>query len=82
MVRGGYKIIEDRIAFVLSNDEIIEKCKTEMMESFIAHQQKGLLVHIVRREDSSYGKEVVPPRYEKQCYNAKESSRTNFTVER
>ena len=58
MVRGGYKRKEDRMAFVLSNDEILEKCKTEKMESFIARQQKGFLAHIVRREDSSLIKQL------------------------
>ena len=59
MVRGGYKRKEDRMAFVLSNDAILEMCKTEKMESFIARQQKGFLAHIVRRVDSSVIKQLI-----------------------
>ena len=53
MVRGGFKRKEDRMAFVLSNDAILQICKTEKMCKFIARQQKCFLAHIIRREGNS-----------------------------
>ena len=81
------------MAFVLSNDEILEKCKTEKMESFIARQQKVFLADIVRREDSSLIKQLTfndnfvqkrgrSTTLRKAVLQREGSSRTNFTVER
>ena len=53
MVRGGLKRKEDRMAFVKSNEDILNICKTEKMCTFIARQQKSFLAHIIRREDNA-----------------------------
>ena len=58
MVRGGFKRQDDRMAFKFSNDAILELCKTENIETFIAHQQRNFLAHIVRRDDSSLMKQL------------------------
>ena len=41
------------MGFVLSNDAILQICKTENMGKFIARQQKCFLAHIITREDNS-----------------------------
>ena len=41
------------MAFIKSNEEILELCKTESVEMFIASQQRRYLAHIIRREDDS-----------------------------
>ena len=58
MVRGGFKRQENRMAFKFTNEAILEMCKTENIESFIARQQRSFLAHIVRREDSSLMKQL------------------------
>ena len=58
MVRGGFKRQDDRMAFKFTNNAILELCKTESIETFIARQQKNFLAHIVRRDDSSLLKQL------------------------
>ena len=58
MVRGGFKRQDDRMAFKFTNNAILELCKTESIETFIARQQKNFLAHIIRRDDSSLLKQL------------------------
>ena len=58
MVRGGFQRQDDRMAFKFTNDAILELCKTENIETFIARQQRNFLAHIVRRDDSSLMKQL------------------------
>ena len=53
MVRGGFKRKEGSMAFVKTNKEILELCKTEQIETFIFRQQRRYLAHIIRQEDNS-----------------------------
>ena len=41
------------MAFVKTNKEILELCKTEPIETFIYRQQRRYLAHIIRQEDNS-----------------------------
>ena len=59
MVRGGFKIQDNRMAFKFTNDAILQLCKTENIETFIARQQRNFLAHIVRRDDSSLMKQLM-----------------------
>lgn len=58
MIRGGFKRQENRMAFVHSNDAILQICKTEKMQTFIARQQKSFLANVIRREDDALIKQL------------------------
>ena len=52
-IGSSYWRKEDRMAFEKSNKDILEICKTEDMNAFIARQQKCFLAHIIRRADDT-----------------------------
>ena len=53
MVRGGFKRKEGSMAFVKTNKEILDLCKTEPINAFIYRQQRRYLAHVIRQEDNS-----------------------------
>ena len=53
MVRGGFKRKEGSMAFVKTNKEILDLCKTEPIDAFIYRQQRRYLAHVIRQEDNS-----------------------------
>ena len=58
MIRGGFKRKTDSMAYILSNEDVLRICNTEMLETFVARQQKAFLAHIIRRDDNSLVKQL------------------------
>ena len=48
----------DAWSFLLTNEDILQKCGTEDIEAFIRRLQRNYLGHIVRHDDSSLSKRL------------------------
>jgi len=59
MVRGGFRRKPDSWAYILTNTNLIEMCKTESIESFIERQKQRFLAHIIRMPDKSITKRII-----------------------
>jgi sorting nexin-29 len=59
MIRGGFKRKEDSYAFVYSNQQVYEICKTTSLDAFVMKQQRSYIAHIIRQEDESIAKKLL-----------------------
>ena len=59
MVRGGYRRKENSYSFVLTNEDLLQKCKTESLEKYIARQQRNYLAHVIRTPDYGITKQLL-----------------------
>ena len=48
MVKGGYRRVDGTFRFVLSNSDLLKKCRTESIQDFISRQQRNFVAHIAR----------------------------------
>ena len=56
MVRGGFRRKEGSYSYVITNEDLLQKCNTESMVKYIRRQQRNFLAHIVRKSDTSITK--------------------------
>ena len=68
MVRGGYKRKPDEWAYQLTNQSLLDICKTESITTFTDRQKSRYLAHLLRLPDTAITKRVV--------FNADRSVRT------
>ena len=59
MVRGGYRRKQNSYKYMLTNEDLLRKCDTESLETYIARQQRNYLAHLIRKPDSSILKQLV-----------------------
>ena len=59
MVRGGYRRKQGTYHFVLTNQDILSRCKTENLHAFIGRIQRNYMAHVVRMEDTRIVKRVL-----------------------
>ena len=53
MIRQGFKRKEDSWAFVLTNNDIYNRCKTDTLPTFIKRQQERFMTKVISSEDDS-----------------------------
>ena len=59
MLRKGFSRKENQWSYVLTNDAVLQICKTETVTTFIYRQQRKYLAHLIRRDDSSLPKKLL-----------------------
>ena len=57
LVRNGCK--RDEFRYIMSNDEILETCKTTDIQSFVSLQQASYLGHLARQTNKSQTKRLL-----------------------
>ena len=58
MIRQGFKRKEDSWAFILTNNDIYNRCKTETLSTFIKRQQEKFMTKVISSEDDSIIKRI------------------------
>ena len=59
MVNGGYRRQTGTYRFVLSNRNLLEKCKTEDIHDFVFRQQRNYVAHVTRSENERLTKRLM-----------------------
>ena len=59
MVRGGYRRKEGSFSYELTNEELLQKCKTESIIQHIQRQQRNYVAHTIRKPDTSITKRLL-----------------------
>ena len=52
MVKGGYRKVVGTFRFVLSNNDLLRKCRTESIPDYISRQQRNFVAHVVRSDNN------------------------------
>ena len=58
-MRNGFKRKEDSYAFVYTNKQIYELCRTTPLYEYVAIQQRSYLAHIIRQDDNMIAKKLL-----------------------
>ena len=59
MVRGGYRRKVNSYSYEITNQDLIQKCKLEPLENYVARQQRSYVARIIRNDDSSISKRLL-----------------------
>ena len=59
MIRNGFKRKPDEFSYVMTNEVILQLCKTTPLNDFIEKQQKTYLAHVIRSDDTSILKKLL-----------------------
>ena len=59
MVKGGYRRKEGSFSYVLTNQDLLLKCKTESIDKYIKRQQRNYVAHVIRKPNSSLVKRLL-----------------------
>ena len=59
MIRNGFKRKPDEFSYVMTNEVILQLCKTTPLNAFIEKQQKTYLAHVIRSDDTSILKKLL-----------------------
>jgi hypothetical protein len=59
MVKGGYRQQAGTYRFVLSNRDLLEKCRTEDIHDFVSRQQRNFVAHVTRLDNERLAKQVM-----------------------
>ena len=59
MVKGGFQRKVGSFGYVLSNNDLLNKCKTESIMEFVKRQQRNYVAHIIRKDDTSISKRLL-----------------------
>ena len=58
MIRQGFKKKENSWAFILTKNDIYNRCKTDTLSRFIKKQQERFMTKVIRSEDDSVIKRI------------------------
>ena len=58
-MRNGFKRKEDSYAFVYTNKQVYELCRTTPLYEYVAIQQRSYLAHIIRQDDNTIAKKLL-----------------------
>ena len=53
MIQQGFKRKEDSWAFILTNNDIYNRCKTDTLSTFLKRQQERFMTKVISSEDDS-----------------------------
>ena len=59
LMRNGFKRKEDSYAFVYTNKQVYELCRTTPLYEYVAIQQRSYLAHIIRQDDNMIAKKLL-----------------------
>ena len=59
LMRNGFKQKEDSYAFVYTNKQVYELCRTTLLYEYVAIQQRSYLAHIIRQDDNTIAKKLL-----------------------
>ena len=52
MLKGSYRRKPGTFLCELSNEDVLQRCHTENIHQFITRQQRNLIAHVIRGENS------------------------------
>ena len=59
MVSGGFRRKDGSYHYVLRNDDIVKRCKTESLISFMGRQQRNFMAHVIRMDNERVTKRML-----------------------
>jgi len=59
LVKGGYRRKEDSFSYALTNQDLLQKCKTESLTRYVHRQKRNYVAHSIRKTDTSITKRLL-----------------------
>ena len=58
MVRNGFHRKEDQWSFKMTNEHLLQICRTENVDIFVRRLKRRYIVHVIRGEDEGVAKQA------------------------